>query len=121
MDENTNSEAENKVLETAKEALQDLETIIKSPTTYIKALEHIRLPLLELRCRVQRELFEKREQMRVPNFKADKDQPRLTDLDRSTMLNGYTAELNEKYELVRGLEELVKERVAIVKTLLEIK
>lgn len=88
---------------------------------YAKDLELLREPLLTLRCKLQRELYEKREQLRMPNYKydpKDKDTPRYTDFDRKTMLDAQTAEINERYELVKGLEELLKERVDLIKILL---
>lgn len=88
---------------------------------YAEDLEYLREPLLTLRCELQRELYEKREQLRMPNYKydpKDKDTPRYTDFDRKTMLEAQTAEINERYELVKGLEELVKERVDLIKILL---
>jgi hypothetical protein len=99
----------------AKDALKDQAFWVKEPRLYLETVEMVRLPLLELRCRLQKELFNERDRMRHPK---DKE---LTDLDRTIMLNAMTSELNEKYELARGLEELVKERVAIIKTLLETK
>lgn len=89
---------------------------------YVGQLDVLRPKLLEIRVKLQRELFEAREKMRMPNYKPDpkdKDTPRYTDFDRTTMLNAHTAELNEKYELVKGLEELVRERVDLIKVLLK--
>ena len=89
---------------------------------YLYAIEALREPLLSLRCKLQRELLEKREQYRMPNYPPDpkdKTTPRYTDFDRKTMLDAQTAELNEKYELVAGLEKLVEQRVELIKILLE--
>lgn len=101
---------------------EDWEYSTEALKARLTLLELVREPLLLERCRLQRELFEKREQMRVPNYKPDKkdkDTPRLTDFDRTTQLNAYVAELNEQYEIARGLEELVKERIEVIKLLLE--
>lgn len=39
--------------------------------------------------------------------------PHLTELDRKTSLQAYTAELRKEYEIYLALEELVKERVQL--------
>ena len=77
-----------------------------------KELEPLREPLLSLRCKLQKEYYQAREKLRVPK---DKE---YTDLDRNTMLDAYSSEVREKYELVKGLEELVGERVELIKILL---
>lgn len=101
---------------------KELEHIeLEEPITQVERLEVVKPNLLTLRCQLQRELYEKREQLRMPNYKynpKDKDTPRYTDFDRRTMLEAQTAEINERYELVKGLEELVKERVDLIKILL---
>lgn len=84
-----------------------------SLTAYVKDLDTLREPLLSLRCRLQKEYYQAREKLRVPK---DKE---YTDFDRNTMLDAYTAEVREKYELVKGLEELVSERVELIKILLK--
>lgn len=68
--------------------------------------------LLEERCRVQREYFEGREKLRMPK---DKD---YTEWDRKTMLEASVAGLREEYEYVKGLEELVRDRVELYKLML---
>lgn len=79
---------------------------------HIMALEPLREPLLSLRCKLQKEYYQAREKLRVPK---DKE---YTDFDRNTMLDAYSSEVREKYELVKGLEELVSERVELIKILL---
>lgn len=113
------------VIDEARRCLNEIiEKMYDLPDGHIPVLgdlEAIREPLLTLRCKLQRELYEKREQLRMPNYKydpKDKDTPRYTDFDRRTMLEAQTAEINERYELVKGLEELVKERVDLIKILL---
>lgn len=88
--------------------------------TYPKSLielEAVRPALLRLRTQLQREVWEKREQYRMPNYPPDpkdKATPRYTDFDRRTMLDAQMAELQTKYELVRGIEDLVKERINFI-------
>lgn len=72
-------------------------------------LEELREPLLSLRCKLQKEYLQGREKLRIPK---DKD---YTDFDRTTMLEAYSAELREQYELVKGLETLVTERIMLVR------
>lgn len=69
--------------------------------------------LLKERCRVQREYFEGREKLRMPK---DKD---YTEWDRKTMLEASIAALREQYEYVKGLEELVRERVELYKLMMK--
>lgn len=85
--------------------------------TQLEALEPLRVPLLRLRTQLQQEVWQKREQYRMPNYPPDhkdKSSPKLTDFDRRTMLDASIAELQTKYELVRGLEDLVKERIQLI-------
>ena len=79
-------------------------------------LERLREPLLKRRTELYRRLCEQRERLRHPV--PEKGEPRLTDLDRTTMLNDATAELQEEYEYTKGLEELVKERVIMLREVL---
>lgn len=79
--------------------------------------EQLREPLLSLRVQLGRELVEARERVRMPNYKPDpkdKDTPRYTDFDRKIMLDAAVAELEAEFELVKGLEELVKERIEVI-------
>jgi len=84
------------------------------------SLESVREPLLTKRCELQRDLAIAREKVRTPPHHPvlDKTEPRLTDFDRNTMQSGAVAELNYEYELVKGLEELVKDRIEFVRSLL---
>lgn len=68
-------------------------------------------PLLTAKCDAQRALLIERERLRHPK---DKD---LTDLDRTTMLNKETADLNHDFELLKGLEELLLLRIEMLSTL----
>lgn len=111
---------DDKLIETVRVALKSeweySDAALKARVTQIELL---REPLLTLRCKLQKELAIARENMRTPNYKPEKDEPRLTDLDRRTMMEANTAEIQEKYELARGLENLVAERVGLIKILLE--
>jgi len=70
--------------------------------------------LLKERCKLQREYFEGREKLRIPKGKE------YTDFDRNTMLEASVAGLREKYEYVKGVEELVAQRVELYKLMMEI-
>lgn len=73
----------------------------------------IQLRLLRMRCKKEREYFEGREKLRMPK---DKD---YTEWDRKTMLEASIAALREEYEYVKGLEELVRERVELYKLMMK--
>lgn len=107
------------VIKTAKELLNSTDWGLLDK--YAAQLGLVSAPLLELRCKLQKDLYLAREQMRMPNYKPDpkdKDTPRYTDFDRKTMLEAATAEIQANYELVKGLEELVKERLELIRILL---
>lgn len=87
------------------ERVQELLKSHDGPKSRYRALELLREPLLKERCRLQKEFYQAREKLRVPK---DKE---LTDFDRTIMNNAYCAEVQEQYEYVKGLEELVKERL----------
>ena len=96
------------------------EAILKSKLSVeqVGKLEPARMSLLRLRVKLGRELVELRERMRMPNYKPDpkdKDTPRYTDFDRNIMLAAACAEAEADYELVKGLEQLVKERIEVIK------
>lgn len=84
----------------------------KSDWKYLGELEACKLAILQERVKVQREYFEGREKLRIPKGKE------YTDFDRNTMLEASVAELREKYEYVKGLEELVRERVELYKLMM---
>lgn len=77
------------------------------PKAVVEALLKLREPLLTTRCRLYKELLKAREQYRHPK---DKE---FTDFDRTTMLEAQVAELQEQYELAKGFENLVKERLEL--------
>lgn len=76
------------------------------------ALDALRHDILVARVQAQKELAEKREQMRHPK---DKE---LTDFDRRTMLEGAVADYVSRYELLSGLEELVADRLDLARQLI---
>lgn len=78
-----------------------------------KNLEYLREPLMSLRVEAYKELCKKRNQYLHPK---DKE---MTDLDRKTKMEAAVADVQAEYELVRGLEELVRERVELIKILLK--
>jgi hypothetical protein len=80
----------------------------------IIALETLRLPILEARVATQTDLSLKRRQYLHPR---DKD---FTNLDREIMLAANTTEQTELFELLRGLEYLLKDRHATLSLLLDI-
>lgn len=69
--------------------------------------------ILRLRTKLEREYYEGREKLRMPK---DKD---YTEWDRKTMLEASIAALREQYEYVKGLEELVRERVELYKLMMK--
>lgn len=64
---------------------------------------HLRLEILDKRVEARRELQQKRRMMLYPK---DKD---MTELDRKTRLDADCAELERDYELLLGIENLLKE------------
>lgn len=105
-----------------KKLIEAVQSTLNAPPRKLQldSLEALRGSVLSLRVRLNKELVTSREKMRMPNYKPDpkdKDTPRYTDFDRKIMLDAAVAELEADYELVRGLEELVKERVEVIKWL----
>lgn len=82
--------------------------------TALIASEALRLPILEARVAAQTDLSLKRRQYLHPR---DKD---FTNLDREIMLAANTTEPTELFELLRGLEYLLKDRHATLSLLLDI-
>lgn len=118
MNESANSDAAQVILERVIKNLENSGADVESDVSVIEA---DRVNLLKIRVKLQREWAEAREKVRLPNYKPDpkdKDAPRYTDFDRTIMNDAAVAETREKYELVKGLEELVRERVDLIKTLL---
>lgn len=77
----------------------------------IKLQEYLSIiePIVTERVQLHKELLQAREKLRVPK---DKE---LTDFDRRTMNEAYCAEVQEKYEMMKGMEELLKEKMELVK------
>ena len=99
---------------TDDEVIEMAEDFLTSRSNMVTNDPHLlRQPLLRLRCKLQREYFEGREKLRIPKGKE------YTDFDRNTMLEASVAELREKYEYVKGLEELVRERVELYKLMMK--
>lgn len=71
----------------------------------------LREPLLTARVKAQRELATVRFKMRHPK---DKE---FTDFDRTIMLEGQTEEYMGNYELLKGLEKLLEERLYFLNVL----
>ncbi len=80
----------------------------------ICALEKLRLPLLEARIEAQTELLQRRNQYLHPKDK------NLTELDRKTMLDSQTTAYLKEYELLNGLEYLLKDRHRTLSLLLDL-
>jgi len=99
---------ENEVVNKIKEILKS----DKKLTLLVASLSVQQIPLLELRCKLQKDFYQAREKLRVPK---DKE---LTDFDRTIMDNAYCAEIQEQYEYVKGLEEIVKEHIKTLRLLI---
>ena len=78
------------------------------------ALEKLRLPLLEARIEAQTELLKRRNQYLHPKDK------NLTELDRKTMLDAQMTAYLKEYELLNGLEYLLKDRHRTLSLLLDL-
>lgn len=80
----------------------------------LRALEELRLPLLKARVEAQTTLTRKRQQYLHPK---DRD---FTNLDREIMLAANVTSETEIFELLHGLENLLKDRHATLSLLLDI-
>lgn len=104
-----------------KELVSHVEALLdKNPAgwgkIYVGELEATRPAVLSLRCKLAKQAAEAREKFRYPPHDPKvKDEPRMTDFDRRTKLESDVAEVVAQYELIKGLEELVKERIEIIK------
>lgn len=98
-----------------KKANELLSTVFSLKDDY-RGLEELREPILKMRCELGKSLAQKREQYRIPPHDPKiKDEPRLTDFDRNTRLNAAVAELNSEYEYIKGIEDLIKERMELIR------
>jgi hypothetical protein len=75
-------------------------------------LEGLRYELLSQKVQARLILQEKRRQMLWPK---DKD---MTELDRKTRMDADCAGYEKDYELLLGLEEIVKDRLELIKAML---
>lgn len=101
---------------------EKLELEITEPARSLLDLEICRPRLLKIRVEAYNELVTKREQARMPNYKPDpkdKSTPRYTDFDRKIMLDNMVADYESLYELARGLEKLVCERVELLRAVVK--
>ena len=100
-----------RVTDNSSTLIQGVQRLLESKFTDKSAfqLEPLRSPLLSLRCKLWEELLNARNKYRHPK---DKE---FTDLDRKIMLDANVAELEARYQLVKGIEDLVKERIDLIK------
>lgn len=86
--------------------IEEARAFLKEPFTQQQLPEYFRImePLMSERVKLHRDLLEAREKLRMPK---DKE---YTDFDRKTMNEASCAEIQYNYELVKGLEELVREK-----------
>ena len=81
----------------------------------MRALVHL-LDVTEARIKAHREYVVSRDQLRVPPHDPKiKDEPRLTDFDRTTMLEAYSAEQRMCYEQMKADEELLRLKIELIK------
>lgn len=103
-----------------KDIIQNVASFLDKPIptttqdlkTALIASESLRKPLLEARVTAQIDLAKKRSQYLHPK---DRD---FTNLDREIMLNANTTTETEYFELLLGLEGLLKDRHATLSSLL---
>lgn len=93
----------------------DLPTTVEGLKSAVGVCMSLRVPLLEARVASQKELADVRHRMRHP-----KDLKEFTDWDRNIILEGQVSEYMANYELLRGMEDLLKERVAILDSLITV-
>lgn len=88
---------------------QDLPT---SPDDTKRALNDcmkLTAPLLQARCAAQAKWYTERDRLRHP-----KDLKQFTDLDRTIMLDSAVAEYQRTYNELKGLEELLNQRITVL-------
>lgn len=93
---------------------QEIPIDVPGQETALTASESLRLPLLQARVQAQIDLHKKRAQYLHPK---DRD---FTNLDREIMLNANTTTELEYFELLTGLEGLLKDRHATLSLLLDL-
>lgn len=87
------------------------EPIIDTKTHLIACMK-LTAPLLQSRCAAQTKLVLEKNRLRLPK---DKE---YTDFDRQIMLDAAIAELQAEYNLLKGLEEQLAQRIDILSALL---
>jgi len=103
-----------------QELYNELKTYLSVPMPmddvwpHIRGLEGLRYELLSHKVRVLHELYESRGRALYPKSKE------VTDLDRKVYLEGMTAELEMDYEFLRGLEEIIKDRIELAKLRIQV-
>lgn len=95
--------------------LAEAGALLRKPPSKEVALElsDIRFPLAEEKVKMLRLVYEKRKQMLWPKD-AEKG---LTELDRTTRLNGDLAPLEADYEFIKTIELLIEQRLELIKLL----
>lgn len=66
-------------------------------------------PLLQARCSAQVKWYTERDRLRHP-----KDIKQFTDLDRTIMLESAVAEYQRAYNELKGLEDLLNQRITVL-------
>lgn len=94
--------------------MDDVEAALREPfdVAQLPKLLELREPLLQEKVKTHKELNVNREKLRVPKGKE------YTDFDRNVMLEAYAADSTAVWELARGLEELLRERIELCKLML---
>ena len=69
-------------------------------------------PILMARCAAQAKWYTERDRLRHP-----KDLKQFTDLDRTIMLEAAVADLQKEYNELKGLEDLLNQRIQVLTSL----
>lgn len=79
----------------------------------LNACMKLTAPILQARCAAQVKWYTERDRLRHP-----KDLKQFTDLDRTIMLESAVATYQQEYNELKGLEDLLNQRITILAKLI---
>lgn len=88
---------------------QDLPTTPEAIKSSLEACMKLTAPILQARCNAQAKWYTERDRLRHP-----KDLKQFTDLDRTIMLESAVAEYQRQYNELKGLEDLLNQRIQVL-------
>jgi len=88
---------------------EDLPIVPEDIKTHLSACLKLTKPVMTARCNAQFKLATERDRLRHP-----KDLKQFTDMDRTIMLDSATAHLSKEYNALKGLEDLLQQRITVL-------